>query len=138
MSLYWISPVFIQSLSNALLLSTIYLCYLTSIFSTGSPWKWLSIALSVHRGIISFCWLLSGSPQSIYMAIEKQSRFASPGEEILWALQNFFKYTWFTRVWIIQEAAAAREVIVVCSSYELPWKTLRSAGWRLAHLTSQS
>ena len=34
---------------------------------------------------------------------------------------------WFTRLWIIQEVALAKEPIVYCGSHELPWSTLEQA-----------
>jgi hypothetical protein len=38
-----------------------------------------------------------------------------------------FENSWFWRVWIIQEISLARDALVICEGWELPWKSLSDA-----------
>jgi hypothetical protein len=38
-----------------------------------------------------------------------------------------FENPWFWRVWIIQEISLARDALVICEGWELPWKALSDA-----------
>jgi hypothetical protein len=64
------------------------------------------------------------------------SHGTSPSRELVGALHELFARRWFTRVWVIQEVAAAKEAIVLCGSHQLPWEALRDACRQLAHLTA--
>jgi hypothetical protein len=54
------------------------------------------------------------------------------------ALKDSFGREWFTRVWIIQEIAAASYAIVQCGPHQVPWTTFSAACKQLAHETSLS
>lgn len=54
------------------------------------------------------------------------------------ALKDLFGRDWFTRVWIIQEIAAASYAIVQCGPHQIPWTTFSAACKQLAHETSLS
>ncbi|KJX92178.1 hypothetical protein TI39_contig5898g00002 [Zymoseptoria brevis] len=46
------------------------------------------------------------------------------------ALAKFFRRTWFTRAWVIQEVILAKNEIVWCGDLEIKWKALREvSGW---------
>ncbi|EGP83473.1 uncharacterized protein MYCGRDRAFT_96851 [Zymoseptoria tritici IPO323] len=46
------------------------------------------------------------------------------------ALAKFFRRTWFTRAWVIQEVILAKNKIVWCGDLEIKWKALREvSGW---------
>jgi hypothetical protein len=55
----------------------------------------------------------------------------------LWlSLTAFFQRSWFKRAWIVQELIFARNAVVVCGDYVLPWATigntvtfLATSGW---------
>ncbi|KAK3368573.1 heterokaryon incompatibility protein-domain-containing protein [Podospora didyma] len=44
---------------------------------------------------------------------------------------------WFRRVWVIQEIALAREILVRCGRHEMAWETLRSQ-WEKLELASRT
>ncbi|KAL1875171.1 hypothetical protein Daus18300_003239 [Diaporthe australafricana] len=44
--------------------------------------------------------------------------------ESLRALSDIFLRTWFKRIWIIQEVVAARELVIFCGQWILPWNFL--------------
>src|SRR3954454_24669604 len=37
---------------------------------------------------------------------------------------SFFQRPWFTRVWVVQEVALAREINILCGEWELNWRFL--------------
>jgi len=70
-----------------------------------------------------------------YAAWEKQvgaSDVDAPSEEAIAALTEIFRRPWFTRIWVIQEVAAAREAVVVCGTHQTPWQTLRDGCRQMA------
>ena len=58
----------------------------------------------------------------------------APSDGVLAALTELFGRPWFTRIWVVQEAAAAREAVVVCGTHVVPWQTLRDACRQLARV----
>ncbi|KAI9763815.1 MAG: hypothetical protein M1840_009069 [Geoglossum simile] len=61
-----------------------------------------------------------------------------PEPSIMDTLKDLFGRDWFTRVWIIQEIAAASYAIVQCGPHQIPWTTFSAACKQLAHETSLS
>jgi hypothetical protein len=61
-----------------------------------------------------------------------------PEPSIMDALKDFFGREWFTRVWTIQEIAAASYAIVQCGPHQIPWTTFSAACEQLGHETSLS
>lgn len=50
----------------------------------------------------------------------------SPEELYTWfSLVRFIKRTWFSRVWIVQELALAKKIIIYCGKNQLDWDILR-------------
>ena len=49
-------------------------------------------------------------------------------------MDEFYSQSWFQRLWIIQEVALARRIIIHCGSHEIAWETLVTA----ARVQSQS
>lgn len=48
-------------------------------------------------------------------------------EEDLVAITRLLQRHYFSRLWILQEIIAARNVVVMCGGYLMPWKTLHDA-----------
>lgn len=61
-----------------------------------------------------------------------------PEPSIMYSLQDLFGRGWFTRVWIIQEIAAASHAVVQCGPHQISWTTFSAACRQLAHETSLS
>ncbi|PMD45559.1 hypothetical protein L207DRAFT_508410 [Hyaloscypha variabilis F] len=127
LKLYW---------SNWVLLITIFIEI--KFFSNIPFVGWLFVIYGLYHGITSVFWLFSGYLDSFSRAANSQSYATSTDKVTLAALNDFFSREWFSRVWIIQEIAVARDILVVCGSYELSWKSLIHANLQLAYLTTES
>ncbi|KAJ0116387.1 hypothetical protein J7T55_007367 [Diaporthe amygdali] len=42
-------------------------------------------------------------------------------EDSLIGLSNIFRRRWWKRIWIVQEAVAANELVIFCGRYKIPW-----------------
>lgn len=49
--------------------------------------------------------------------------------EVITSLVNFICRPWFSRVWVLQEAAGCQEIRVLCGEDQIPWDQLFSIAW---------
>jgi len=93
---------------------------------------------------------LAQIPDSQYPRLRSQMHAQSLGQMLGQpdvpdeALVAFFTRSWFKRVWIVQEAVLAPQIVVFCGKHHLPWDALvrcskfiiETEAWR--HLTVQA
>ena len=47
-------------------------------------------------------------------------------QELMYALNSFFRRSWFTRVWVIQEVLLSQDAIAYCGQKSFPWAAIRT------------
>ncbi|KAM7202941.1 Heterokaryon incompatibility protein (HET) domain containing protein [Naviculisporaceae sp. PSN 640] len=114
-------------------------CILTK--ALGNAWSaWFAYVPLFGCQVRYSFWLLLGMPAAINQARQILSRFSPAtetlGDDILDGLTDLFSRSWFTRIWIVQEASAANQnALVVCGSHQINWNTLVAACSELRALT---
>ncbi|KAI9157921.1 heterokaryon incompatibility protein-domain-containing protein [Paramyrothecium foliicola] len=58
---------------------------------------------------------------------------AQPGDALVRSRTEFFDRSWFQRVWIVQEIAAARDVMLFCGPHVMSWQALVNACHEIQH-----
>lgn len=68
-----------------------------------------------------------------YKEVDSDDRFPYPSrEDRRWAcIKLLLKRPWFSRVWTFQEIVLARDALIYCGPYTIPWKKLEIFLWGL-------
>ncbi|KAK0102685.1 hypothetical protein ONS95_006287 [Cadophora gregata] len=84
---------------------------------------WLGKPLSPRLAIT-----LLNEMATLPSSIDSYRRYEHLTSSVQWlAMVDFFTLLWFTRVWIVQEVAVAKEVLFICGGMTFSWAMLQ--GW---------
>ncbi|KAF6826696.1 heterokaryon incompatibility protein [Colletotrichum plurivorum] len=78
---------------------------------------------SIYRSASQVTICLSRTPEDHTAAVDfiSRGRFKNSPPESIQAAKRLFRHPWFSRTWVIQEVAKAREAVVLFDGHTIPW-----------------
>ena len=95
-------------------------------------WQLLKLVVTAAWAYFKSDWLLLNADSNTV------DRLYIPHNASVSALKEFFSRPWFYRVWVVQEAVASQNVLVICGQLQLPWSDLCDACDHIDYLVSRT
>lgn len=113
--IFWIDSICIDQ--NCISERNHQLSLMRSIYSSASR---VTIDLgSEFDGSAAFMYWIS----DLHAPSDYAAQFVQPSRE---TIRNFFTRPWFRRVWVLQEAMLAREIVAICGDQEVSWEAFKT------------